>query len=809
MLQHYIKIALRSLREQKLYSFINVFGLALGIACCLLLGLFVTDEVTFDRMHAEGDRIFRLAHVSLAPDGTPDPDRKPSPYMPIPAGPALADEIPEVERSVRFKRSTLVVRQGEQAAEERVVFADPAAFDMFTFTLRPSSANPLARQDGVVLSEAAARRYFGDADPVGQPFEVRFEGAFEPFFVTAVAAVPNNSTVTFEVLLPFERSYDAFPWQESHRDGFMAFSLITYVQLREGSPIAAVEAKMPAFVEAHHGASFEWAREHGYWTGDGPSLAYAFQPLPAIHLDPGVGSGLTPPSNPLYAKILAAIALAVLLIACINFMTLAVGRSTSRAKEVGVRKTMGAHRRQLLGQFWGEALVMSTLGLGLGLSLAALFLPTFNDLTGKALSFGIVPLPVVAATLLGLVLVTGLVAGSYPAVLLARLGPVELLKGRVRLGGSHAFARSLVVVQFALSIFLLAGTFVLSAQMRFLQSRDLGFDREQVAVLDVSEAGNGAALARFRTALAGNTAVTDLTGASISFGRGTSSTSFMHEGEEVSVVIYGVESDFVGTMGMELAAGRDFDPSLAADSTDAVLVNEALARALGLADPVGERIPEIMWNGFDTPEIVGVVRDFNFRSLHQAVEPALLMLYAPEDIGVGLARLAPGRTRDGLDALEAAWAEIAPGLPFDAGFLDDDLAALYESEARWAGIVRWATLFALAVACLGLFGLASLTVAQRTKEIGIRKVLGASVGSIAVLLSRGFAALVGVAVLTAAPLAWLAAERWLEEFAYRMELGPALFLLAGGLAFTVALITVSAQALRAATTDPVRSLRHE
>jgi putative ABC transport system permease protein len=553
-------------------------------------------------------------------------------------------------------------------------------------------------------------------------------------------------------------------------------------------------------------------RDEGYWTGDGLPIAYYFQPLPAIHLDPNVHAGITPPSNPLYAQILAAIALAVLLIACINFMTLAVGRSTARAKEVGVRKTMGAHRRQLLGQFWGEALLMSTLGLGL--ALAALFLPTFNALTGKALSFGLVPLPVTLAVLLGLVVLTALVAGSYPAVLLSRLRPVESLKARVRLGGSHAFARSLVVVQFALSIFLLAGTFVLSAQLRYVQDRDLGYDREQVAVVPLSEAGDGAALARLRAALAGSTAVTNLTGISHSFGRGTSAYGFPHEGEDIEIIVYGVESDFIETMGMDLLAGRDFDPALASDSTDAVVVNEALVRALGWAgasEAVGQRLPD----GFEwgdevkAPLVVGVVRDFHFRSLHEAVEPALFMLPVLDDIQYALARFAPGRTRDGLGALEAVWTEIAPGLPFDAGFLDEDLAAFYENEARWAEIVRWATLFALAVACLGLFGLASLTVAQRTKEIGIRKVLGASAGSIAVLLARGFAVLVGVAVFIAAPLAYLAAERWLEGFAYRIDLGLGLFLLAGGLALVVALVTVGTQALRAASSDPVKALRTE
>ena len=808
MLRNYLVVAFRSLGKQKLYSTINVVGLALGLACCLLLGLFIVDEVTFDRMHTEGDRIFRLARVSYEPDGSVAEGKK-TPYLPMPAGPALVADMPEVERFVRFHRSDLLVRRDEATVEERVIFADPAVLDVFDFPLVAGTPAALARRDAIVLSTATAEKYFGDENPIGQPIEIRFQGTFEPFVVTAVAEVPANSTVRFDLLLSYERYYDAFPGTRGGSDRFNMSSALTYVQLREGASIAAVEAKMPAFIERHYGEHIAAMRERGSWTGDGPPLTYYFQPLPAIHLDPEVHPGLTPPSNPLYSRILGGIALAILLIACINFMTLALGRSARRAREVGVRKAVGAYRGQLVGQFLGEALLMSALGLGLGLALAGLFLPTFNALTGKALSFGLFNGPTAIAVLVVLVLVTGLAAGSYPALLLARLRPVESLRSRVRVGGSQTFARGLVVMQFALSVFLLTGTLVLRAQMDFLQTHDVGFEREAI-VVPVDEVGNGDGLARLRTALGGNTAVTDMTGASIAFGRGTSSYGFTHEGEEVNIVVYGVESDFVETMQMDLVAGRDFDPNLASDSTDAVIINEALARSFGWAEPVGQRLPDgFAWGDVKAPLVVGVVRDFNFRSLHDAVDPALLMLYEPADIEVGIARLAPGQTRAGLDALEAAWGEVAPGLPFDYGWLDDDLAAFYEKEAQWAQIVRWATLFALLVACLGLFGLASLAVTQRTKEIGIRKVLGATVPDIAVLVSKGFAALVGLSIVIAAPLAWLAAERWLGGFAYRIDLGPGLFLLSGALALAVALLTVGVQAFRAATADPVHSLRTE
>lgn len=809
MLKNYLTIAFRTLRKQKLYSGINVFGLALGIACCVLLGLFVADELTFDTMHEEGDRIYRLARVSLTPDGQPDGEPL-TPYMPIPAGPALVADLPEVETTVRLRRSNMLVRRGEQTVENQVLFADTDILDVFTFPLVMGAApSALAQPGNAVLSEATAEAWFGRESPIGQTIQVQFENEFEPFTVAGVAEVAPNSTVGFDVLIPFERIFDAQPWMVSRADAFNASSTLTYIQLREGASIDAVRAKIPTFLDTHYGPHVQEMRDEGYWESATLPLDYHLQPLADIHLNPEVYSGLTPPSNPLYAKILAAIALAVLLIACINFMTLAIGRSASRAKEVGVRKTIGARRGQLLGQFWGEALLMTVLGLGLGLALALLFLPTFNTLTGKSLGLGLIDPGWAVAALLGLTLLTGLVAGSYPAMLLSRLKPVDTLKDRVRLGGANTFTRSLVVVQFALSVFLLTGTFILSTQLQYLQTRDIGYDNENMAVIDVGNQDGATVLDRFRTAMAGEASVRGLTATSTAFGHGTSSYGFPYEGRDVEVVTYRVESDFVETMGMDLIAGRDFDPNLASDSTESVLINEALAREFGWPDPLGQTIDGFETSRLDSPTVIGVVRDFNFRSQHEAVEPALLMLDPGDPLQYVLARIDPGRTPEALAALGTTWESIAPGLPFDYSFLNDDLAAFYENEDRWARIVQYATLFALLVACLGLFGLASLTVAQRTKEIGVRKVLGASVGSLTALLAKGFAVLVLVAATIAAPLAYLAGQRWLDGFAYRIELGPGLFLLAGSLALVIALVTVSAQALRAASADPVHSLRYE
>ncbi len=532
---------------------------------------------------------------------------------------------------------------------------------------------------------------------------------------------------------------------------------------------------------------------------------YRLQPLPAIHLDPAVAAGLTAPSDPRYSYILAAIALAILLIACINFTLLAIGRSAGRAREVGVRKAIGARRHQLLFQFWGESILLSLLALVLGLSLAELFLPTFNTLAAKDLHFDYLQNAATVGALIGLMLLVGVLAGSYPALVLSGFKPVESLRQRMRLKGSNPLTRSLVVVQFALSVFLIVGTLVMLRQLDYVQTKNLGFDEEHVVVIPTNGLPGDELLARFRTALGPRRDVLGVTGMNNAPAHGWSREGWDYKGEDKVAYTYRVESDFLDVMGVDLVAGRNFDPSRSTDSTGAVLVNEAFVRDFGWAEPLGQRL-----DGFYAePEVVGVVRDLHLLPLRQAVEPMVLTMDPGWGMGHLLVRIAPDDLSTTLAALEATWNGVALATPFQYSFLDDDLAKQYESERRWSRIVGYGALFAVLVACLGLFGLASLTVVQRTKEIGIRKALGATATNIAALLSKDFVVLVLVGVVIAAPLAYLAAERWLEGFAYRIDLGPGVFVLAGGTALVIALVTVSAHALRAATADPVQSLRYE
>ncbi len=802
MLKSYLTIALRSLRKQKLYAFINVFGLAVGIAFCALIYLYVQDELTFDRFHEQGERIFR---VTLQDFEGPGQGKSEHPWQPLPLAEALVADLPEVERAVRFFNQERFVRRGGQTFEEPLLFADGALFEVFTFPLlRGDPATALDDPNSVVLSAQAAEKYFGEEDPLGQTVEVRFNDTFEALTVTGVAApILGNSSIRFDFLLPFAKTLEAYEWIRNRQDRWNASSFFVYVALDARSSLEAVSAKLPAFRARYFPNEAESVRrEQG---ADALPPTYRLQPLHEIHLDPSVQPGLRMPSDPRYSYLLGGIALAILLIACINFTTLAIGRSAGRAREVGVRKVVGAQRRQLMLQFWGEAVLMSLLALAVGIALAELFLPTFNTLAAKTLHFEYLKSGATVAMLVGLMLGVGLLAGGYPALVLSGLRPVETLKQRLRLGGANALTKSLVVVQFALSVFLIIGTLVMVRQLDYLQTKNLGFNKEHVVVIPTSGLPGDALLPRFRQALEGRDDVVAVTGMNNAFAHGWSREGWDYRGDLKRAYVYAVDPAFLDVMEMELVAGRRLDPTRATDPRGAVLVNEALVRDFGWTDPLGQQLEGF----YEEPVVVGVLRDVNNLPLHREVEPMIVSLHPEWGLNYFLVRLAPTDVPATLDALETAWQAVAADVPFQYSFLDDDFDRMYASEQRWSRIVGYGAGFAVLIACLGLFGLAALSVAGRTKEIGIRRVFGASVGRLVVLLSKDFVRLVAVAVVLAAPLAYFAMQTWLEGFAYRIAVSWQLFLLVGALALTIALLTVSYQAIKAARANPVKSLRYE
>jgi len=798
MLKNYIKIAVRAMRRQKVYASINIFGLAVGIAFCALIFLFIRDELNYDQFHEEGDRIHRVLMVRYELDGGSSNGTNHS----VPLGPTLQQDIPEIENYIRFRRTRHYVRTTGEALEETVLYADPSIFDVFSFPLvQGNPATVLSDLNAVVLSEEAARRYFGDEDPIGQTFQIRLEQSFEDFVVTGVAKnVPGNSTIRFTILLPLEKIIST-RFRE-RRDSWSLVAFQTYVQLAQQADLDAVNEKMAAFFKTSHADYIAGLLERDGWAeGDTPAT-YRLQPLTSVYF--------TSYSDPVYSYILSGIALAILLSACINFMTLSIGRSAMRSKEVGVRKVVGAQRRQLVVQFWGEALMMSVCALLLGMILAELFLPIFNEFTNKELAFHYASDATTLAMLAGLVLLTGFIAGSYPALVLSRFKPIETLTNRLKLGGSNVFTKSLVVVQFGLSVFLILGTLIMARQLDYAQTRHPGYDKNHVVILPTSGMDGAMLSARFRQALGQHTAIEDITVTNSTMGSAYSSGHrFTYQGKVYDTNVFVVEANYLDFFGLELVQGRNFDPNLSTDTTEAILVNAALVRAFNMTDPLGKPIPGLPTEGGPTPLIAGVVKDYHFQTFYQEIAPAMLTLNPAWGYDYLMVRIQPTDISGTLALLRNTWQEIASDIPFEYSFLDEDMQGWYAADQRWSRIIRYAALFAVLIACLGLFGLATLTVTGRTKEIGIRKVLGAPVHGVVLLLSKDFVKLVLVGVVLAAPVAYFVMQRWLEQFAFRIDLSGWTFLLVGLLVLGVAFLTVSYQSIKAALADPVQSLRYE
>jgi putative ABC transport system permease protein len=803
MLENYLKIAWRNVAREKGYAAINVVGLAVGIALCTLIFLFVRDELTFDRFHAQGERIFRVEEITINADGSREGG---GPSGPIVVGPAMQADIPGIQQYIRFLFQDHYARVDSAALEsieERVAYADAPMLETFTFPLR--KGNPETALDGVdhaVLTESVARRHFGDENPIGRTFQIRLDQTYEDFVVTAVAAdPPGNSTIQFGVLLPFERLFSSNPSFRDNRDSWHFYWPETYVALAAGRTERDVEALLPEFHRTYHEDDIARQREDG--TYDSSKVpTYDLKPIRDIHL--------TGDSDPVWSYILSGIAAAVLLIACINFTTLSMGRSARRAREVGVRKVVGAGRRQLMAQFWGEAFLLSASAALLGVLLAAAFLPVFNDLTGK----GVELVDVVGWTtilfLIGLIAVTGLIAGGYPAFILSAFQPVETLRNQLRFGRSSGFMRTLVVLQFALTVFLITSTLIMARQLAYTRSMDLGFDKDQVVLIPTRGLDAALIAEHFRSELESRPQVVGVTASGNMLGRtGTMGTSFRIDGKAHTLSVFRVDEEYVDFLGLELLAGRNFSPT-ADDSGRAVIVNEAFVRDFGLEDPIGKPIPRPPGDapGAD-PVIVGVVKDYHFQSLYKEVGSVLLTRDPGWQFENVLVRIRPEGIPQTVDLLRNSWQGTAPDLPFTYQFLDDQMQSQYANDRRWSQIVRYAALFAVLIACLGLLGQAALSVTRRTKEIGIRKVLGATLHDIVLLISREFAVLVTIGIVVAAPTAYLAMQRWLEDFAYRIPLSGWMFLAAGCAALLIALMTVGYHAVKSALTDPVKSLRYE
>ncbi|GAB5519792.1 MAG: ABC transporter permease [Rhodothermales bacterium] len=788
MLKNYLLTAARNLRRKPGYSFINVLGLAVGVACCLLLLLYVRDELSYDRHHEHADSIYRVNMYVPGLGGEVG-------VTPTIVAPLMEREFPEVHVATRMEAGNSVIRAGDLVLDDNeFYFADSTFFQVFTHPfIHGDPTTALTRPNTVVLTASTAKRFFGDINPMGQTLVRNNNVTYE---VTGVVDdVPDQSHYQFDAIASFaSRTY----W--SGNDTWNSAQFFTYVRLHDATSAAVVKDKLAAYLAALRDADEEYRD-------------LRLQPLTDIHLRSDVAYDLDGTGDRASVYALSTIALLVLLIACINYMNLATARSAQRAKEVGVRKALGAFRRQLVGQFFSESALLTVAGLALALGFVMVGLSGFNAISGKALTVSALLSPAVIGLVAGIFVLVSIVAGGYPALYLSRFQPVRVLRGQLARGrGASWLRQGLVVLQFGISAVLLVGMLVVMNQLRFISDQNLGFDSAHLVALPLDDP----TLAQQHTAMAqaiqqhpsvlATTAVNAVPGqlgwTSELWGGPTRNDAFLTKGLPADVGL-------VDGLGLELLAGRSFPPTPTAPDSGAYqyILNEQAISRLGWAPE--EAIGRQVAMGHDRlGHVIGIVKDFHFRSFHETIDP-LAIWYQPNEVRHLIVRLAPGDPREAMAHLETVWQQFAPHRPFSYEFQNDIYDRLYRNEERLGQIVTLFASLALFVACLGLFGLASFTTEQRSREIGIRKVLGASVPGLVGLLSKDYVRLVLLAFVLALPLAWLGIGRWLDTFAYRVPIGPGLFVLAAGLSLTVALAAVGYQSVRAATIDPVRSLRSE
>ncbi|MEW6364030.1 MAG: ABC transporter permease [Acidobacteriota bacterium] len=801
MFRNYLITALRNLRRQRVHCLVNILGLSLGMTCTILILLWVGDELGYDRFHGNFDRIYRVV-ADWPRNGWQGVNASP-----MPLGPAVEDGIPEVAGMVRITgQPRKVFRYGDKACyEDRGIVADPSFFTVFTFPfVKGTAAGAFTKASDMVLTESTARKYFGDEDPIGKAVEV--EG--KPAVVTGVVAdPPANSTLQFA----FINSFEFVGELTGYSTHWGALNFDTLVLLKPNAHSEDIGPKATGIASANKSPHV------------GAGLSFRLQPLSEVHLDARPYTMSTVVLGDRKAVTLfSAIAAFVLLIACVNFMNLSTARASMRAKEVGLRKTVGAARRHLVTQFLGESFLLTSLAFAVALGCVLILLPSFNRLTGKAIQIGLVDGGQILV-LVSVLLLTGLVAGIYPAFVLSGLRPISMLKSAGRDGGGRIahgsiFRRTLVVFQFTLSILLIIMTLVVVKQMRFIQTADLGFDRRNVVEIPL-KGGVVGRYESFKSRLLQIPGIAAVSAESYPFAMSAnrSSGNWDWEGregrEDLDLVFGGVDTDFARTLGLRVAAGRMLSSEFGTDKTGAVVINQSAAAAMGLEDPVGKWI-SFRQDGQGRRTIVGVVDDPRFRSFHYGVEPMLFYLAdmsEAEDNGIVLAKLR-GEERNlsrTLAAISRVWNEFNPHVPFEYTFLDQTYQGLYRKERQALILFNVFAVLAVVISCLGLFGLASFTAERRTKEIGVRKVLGAPEWAITGLMTRDFVRWILAANIIAWPVGYYAAGKLLQGYAFRAEIGIEIFAFSGGAALAIGLLTVARQAIRAARANPVDALRYE
>ena len=800
MLQNYFKLAVRNILKHKFFSAINILGMSIGIAACLLILLYVVDELSFDRFHANADRIYQVGLQAKIGDQ----DITTGNTCP-PMAETLVEEVPGVEAATRISNfwGTPSLKYGDKAfTEEKVFHADSNFFEFFGYKLLEGDIETALKEPNtVVLTKSIATKYFGNESPLGKLITV---GGHQTYTITGVAEdAPLNSHFIFKVLLSSASA------EQMQRNAWLNNFLYTYFRSDEHTKVSDIESKFPDLVTKYVGPEVE--RFMGVSMKDmeksGGAYGYFTTPVTDIHLRSTTRDGLEPAGNIMYVYFFGGIGLFIVIIACINFMNLSTARSAGRAKEVGLRKTLGSLRSQMVRQFLAESILYSFLAVMVALVLCYLLLPQFNLLAGKQLGMTVFMQPVFVVAIIALILFVGVVAGSYPAFYLTSFSAVEVLKGKVRAGMKSKGVRSgLVVLQFGLSIFLIIFTGIVFQQIQFMQQRNLGIDKHNILI--IPNAGLlGEHKNAFKNSLAQQTGILKSSYTNNSFPGVNNTTVFKAAGSEQDRImgLYYADYDHQEVMKFQMKEGRYFSRDFPSDSS-AILLNEAAVKEFGFTDPIGEEIIFNDDNQKETLKVIGVYKDFNFESLKNKIRPLSIRL---TNDSYQLMIRYEGNPAERVAAVEKLWKQLVPGQPFDYSFLDERFDELFRSEQRMGQLFTVFSCLAIFIACLGLFALAAFMAEQRTKEIGIRKVMGASTTGLTMMLSREFTRLVVIAFVPAAVAAWFVVDSWLDGFAYRVDISPWIFIGSGAVATGIAWFTVSFQSIKAAASNPVTSLRYE
>jgi len=786
MIKNYLKVAFRNIIRHKGYSFINIAGLAIGMACSIVLFLYIQNELSYDRFHENSERIYRVISQS-------EGDSKVSLFAktPAPLAPALVNDFPEIEQAVRIGKNNFFVTFQNRRFNETVIFADPEIFSVFSFPLTagdPQTA--LTEPHSLVLSEKSAEKYFGEENPMGKILSL---GGWQDFKITGVLKnIPENSHLRFDFLARFE------DYAARHFDRWGISNYYTYVLVSNTFSQTSYNEKLPVFIEKYAGADARYVYKR----------RFPLQAMTRIHLHSNLRGEMSPNNDIRNIAIFSIVALFILLIACFNYMNLSTARHTIRTKEVGLRKVIGASKAQLIKQFMGETFVLTFISLFLTLGLAEVFLPLFNHLSGKELMLDWFHNSLLILFVAVVLFFVSIVSGIYPSFFISGFQPARALKGQVRTKAPVPLLRqAFVISQFAVSVTFIITTALIFCQLNYMKNKKLGFEKEHVVMVPLNDSEVLKNIETMKRELTANPAVLSVCASSYFPGRKLWYQNYWYEGaaEGVAPMMHwiAVDHDFIDTFQIEILEGRNFSRNFTGDSRNAYLLNEAAVREIGWESPIGRQF-EIIERG----PVIGVVKDFHFFSLHQKIEPLALLIY-PEGLDYLAVRISPNAVPDTLAFPGRTWNDFSGAQPFEYSFLDEDYGNLYKAETRLTTIFGYITVLSIFIACLGLFGLASFMIERKTKEIGIRKVLGASVSNLFLTLSKEFVKCVFAANIIAWPLGYFIISRWLRNFAYRISIGLWVFLAAMVSALFIAVLTVSYQTIRAAVANPVDALRYE